>query len=36
MKQYQSTDLKSFSNWFEISDLCVGFCKNLLFTGMSL
>ena len=31
LKQYQSTDLKSFSNWFEISDLCKDFCKNFAF-----
>ena len=31
LKQYQSADLKSFWNWFGISDLCKDFCKILLF-----
>ena len=25
---YQNADLKSFCNWFDISDLCKDFCKN--------
>ena len=31
LKQYQSADLKSFLNWFGISDLCKDFCKILIF-----
>ena len=30
-KQYQSADLKSFSNRFEIFDFCKDFCKNFAF-----
>ena len=30
LNQYQSADLKSFWNWFGISDLCKNFCKILL------
>ena len=35
LKQYQSADLKSFWNWFGISDLCKDFYKILLFVWAS-
>ena len=36
LKQYQGTDLKSFWNWFGISDLCKDFCKILHFAWAPL
>ena len=31
LKQYQSADLKTFWNWFEISDFPKDFCNNFAF-----
>ena len=33
LKQYQSADLKSFWNWFEISDFCKDFSKFYFLCG---
>ena len=36
LKQYQSADLKSFWNWFGVSDLCKDFCKIFLFNDFDI